>query len=115
MEAWIAGLIGALAGSASSLAGIWIQNRYQHRREMTKIVMESAMRDRNDLIELAFKTGKGGPVPPVVLFVHYHSELFRLMAKGSLTKDALRKLHDENKEMGVLINDMDIQRRKEVI
>ncbi|MBM3106147.1 hypothetical protein IIE18_13480 [Pseudomonas sp. V1] len=113
MEAWAAGLIGALVGSASSFAGIWIQSLYQHRREMAKMVMESAAKDRADLVELAMKTGRGGPIPPVVLFVHYHAELFKLMGKGQLTQKRLKKLHDENKEMWRLIHQMDEQRRAE--
>jgi hypothetical protein len=113
MEAWAAGLIGALVGSVSSFAGIWMQSRYQHRREMSKMIMESAAKDRNDLLELSMKTGRGGPVPPVVLFVHYHAELFRLMGKGQLNHKRLKKLHDENKEMWQLIHQMDEQRRAE--
>lgn len=113
MEAWAVGLIGALVGSVSSFAGIWIQSRYQHKREMTKMVMESATKDRDHLFDLAEKSGERGPLPPIVLFVHYHAELYRLMGKGQLTQKRLKKLHDENKEMGRLILQMDEQRRAE--
>lgn len=113
MEAWAVGLIGALVGSVSSFAGIWIQSRHQHKREMTKMVMESATKDRDHLFDLAAKSGKGGPLPPVVLFVHYHAELFKLMGKGQLNQKRLKKLHGENMEIWRLIQQMAEQRRSE--
>ncbi|MBV4507663.1 hypothetical protein HU751_022790 [Pseudomonas sp. BW13M1] len=111
MEAWLAGLLGALVGAAGSFGGIWIQSRYQHQREMAKMVMESATKDRDHLLEMARKNGGGGPLPPVVLFVHYHGEMFKLMGKGKLNHKRLKKLHEENSEMWRLIRELDEKRR----
>jgi len=107
MEAWAAGLVGAVVGALSSFGGIWIQSRYQHRREMTKIVMETAAQDRLAQIELATKAGRGGPVPPVILYVHYHAELLKLVSSGKLTSDRLEKLHIDNMEMWRQIQALD--------
>ncbi|WP_157687047.1 hypothetical protein [Pseudomonas alkylphenolica] len=78
---------------------------------MAKMVKESAVKGRDDLVDWSVKTGRGGPIPPVVLFVHYHTELFKLMGKGQLTQKRLKKRHDANKEMWQLIHQMDEQRR----
>jgi hypothetical protein len=113
MEAWIAGLLGAAVGAAGSFAGIWMQSRYQHKREMAKMIMESAIKDRDHLLDLAMKAGRGGPLPPVVLFVHYHGELFKLMGKGKLNLKRLKKLHEENQQMWRLIREMEDKRVEE--
>lgn len=113
MEAWAAGLIGALVGSASSFAGIWIQSHYQNRRELMKLVIDSAVKDRNDQIDLALKVGKGGSVAPIALFVHYHLGLHKLVSRKKLTATNLRKLHAENRSMSRLVRELDGQRREE--
>jgi len=115
METWAAGLIGAVVGALSSIGGIWIQSRYQHRREMAKIIMESASKDRDGMVELALKQGKSVALQPVVLFVHYHSGLFKLIEKGKLNGDNLQKLHADNRKMATLIQLMDDQRRRELL
>lgn len=106
MEAWAAGLLGALVGAASSFAGIWIQSHYQNRREVAKMVIDAASKDRAEQIELGIKLNKGGAVAPIALFVHYHAELFRLVGQGKLTKESLRRLYADNKEMSRLIRQM---------
>lgn len=113
MEAWVAGLIGALVGSASSFAGIWIQSRHQNRRELMKLVIDSAVKDRNDQINLALKIGKGGSAAPVALYVHYHMGLHKLVSRNKLTTANLRKLHIENRKMSRLVSELDRQRREE--
>lgn len=112
MEAWTAGLIGALVGSVSSFAGIWIQSRHQNRRELMKMVIDSAVKDRNDQIELALKTGKNGSVAPVALFVHYHVGLHKLISREKLTTANLRKLHTENSKISRLVRELDRQHRE---
>jgi hypothetical protein len=107
MEAWAAGLIGAVIGALSSFGGIWIQSRNQHRREMAKIVMETAAQDRQTQIDLATKKGASGPIPPVILYAHYHAELLKLISSGRLTNKRLEKLHSDNREMWLLIQALD--------
>jgi LPS O-antigen subunit length determinant protein (WzzB/FepE family) len=111
MEAWIAGLLGTLVGAAGSVAGIWIQNHFQARRERLKLILEFAVQDRNDQLEFAKAAGVSGPVAPVALFAHYHGELFKLIDSGKMTEKALRKLYDNNAEVWAVIRDIDAKRK----
>ncbi|MFG0419706.1 hypothetical protein [Pseudomonas sp. zjy_8] len=83
-----------------------MQSRYQHRREIAKMVMEAAAKDRSEQIELGMKLGQVGKIAPVALFVHYHAKLFELVGSGKLTQENLSKLHKENQEMSELMHRM---------
>jgi len=78
-----------------------------------KLVIDSAVEDRNGQIDLALKTGKSGAVAPVALYVHYHIGLHKLISRGKLNADNLRKLHIENRKMSRLVSELDRQRREE--
>ena len=102
MEAWVAGLLGTLVGTFGSVAGVWIQNHFQARRERVRMVMEFAVQDRKNLIDEAKASGKGGPVAPVApvaLFAHYHGELFRLIERGNFSVRELDKISEDNSKL----------------
>ena len=99
MEAWVAGLLGTLVGTFGSVAGVWIQNHFQARRERVRMVMEFAVQDRKNLIDEARASGKGGPVAPVALFAHYHGELFRLIERGNFSVRELDKISEDNSKL----------------
>ncbi len=113
MEAWVAGLMGAAVGAASSFAGVWVQSHYQNRREVLKLVVDAAVKDRNDQIDLALKIGRGGRVAPIALFVHYHMGLTSLISRRKLNTKSLNRLHAENRKMSRLIRELDEQRRED--
>lgn len=106
MEAWIAGLLGTLVGSIGSVAGIWIQNHFQARRERVKMVMEFAVQDRKDLIAHAKEVKQVGPVAPVAVFAHYHGELLRLIESGNFSSKKLMKISEENAEIYRSVQEM---------
>ena len=48
----ISGMVGALVGSASSLAAVFLQTRAQQRRERIRLVLEAAIQDHKSVLEL---------------------------------------------------------------
>lgn len=112
VEAWIAGLLGTLVGATGSVAGIWIQSYFQTRRERLKLVMETAVQDRKDSIQLAKDLGQPiGPIAPIALFAHYHAELFKLIESGKLTSKTMHELYRSNTLLGNIIMEVDEKRK----
>ena len=107
MDAAVAGLIGAGIGASSSLITVWIQARYQAKRERAKFAMEFAERDRQLMNQEADASGKTGPRPPVVLYAHYHRRMFDLLERGKLNDKTLRKMTEENRRLGLTILEME--------
>lgn len=107
MDAAVAGLIGAGIGASSSLITVWIQARYQAKRERARFAMEFAERDRQVMHQEAIAVGKVGPLPPVVLYAHYHQRMFDLLERGKLDDKTLRKMTDENRRLGRTILEME--------
>lgn len=78
-----------------------------------KLVMDIAVQDRNDSIELNKNLGlPAGPIAPIALFAHYHAELFKLIEKGRLTEKNVRNLYRKNTILGNTIAEVATQNRK---
>lgn len=95
MDAAVAGLIGAGIGASSSLITVWIQARYQAKRERSKFIMEFAANDRKEAIESARLRGASAAVAPVALYAHYHSRLLEMIERGKVDDADLSKLSQE--------------------
>ena len=95
----VSGLVGALIGALASIITIWIQSRTQDRRERLRHAAELALEDYKLQLELANKSGKSVSIPPVVIFLHYHSELMELMEKGKVNPENLKKLAERNEQI----------------
>jgi hypothetical protein len=94
MSAVIAALLGALIGAAASIVTIIIQQRYQNKRELLKIASELALQDYRHRCDILAE--KGGKMPPVSAFVHYHVQVLEHMANGTFTPETIQRLSEEN-------------------
>lgn len=103
MDAAVAGLIGAAIGASSSLITVWIQARYTAKRERAKFAVEFAEKDRRDSREYAITMGRQGPVPPVALYAHYHSEMLKLLESGKMNPKSMEKLTADNRKLWAAI------------
>jgi hypothetical protein len=92
----ISGLIGAVIGSLSSILVMLIQSHYQAKRELTNHGIQIAFQDYKTQLEHA---KPGTKAQPISLFVHYHTKMIRLAAKGKLTPGALEELDLELKAL----------------
>jgi hypothetical protein len=113
MESLIIGVIGAFIGAGASILTIWIQTRSQANRDRMRLVMELALEDYKQTIELARATGRPFNAPPVTLYLHYHLELAKLMEKGSLNTVELEILTRENRDLHAAIKRFNREGREE--
>jgi hypothetical protein len=74
------GLIGAIVGALSSWVTLIVQNRYQNRRDRTRLLYETAYKD----YELRIRELPGNIAAfPVIL--DYHQQMMSLIDTGNLT------------------------------
>lgn len=110
LSVWIpllAALGGALIGAAASITAIIVQSRISDRRQRMQAVMATALEHYKNKQELAKHTGQAWVDLPLVTYVHYHSELLKLLERGELTPDTLEELERANVELVVRIAEME--------
>jgi hypothetical protein len=78
----LSGLIGALIGSAASVATTLILSNAQTKREMKKLAIEVALKDFITRVE-----DKSGALPrhPVVILINYYDKVIDLIKRNKLT------------------------------
>lgn len=102
----ISGFVGALIGALASIITVWLQAKTSDRRERLRHAADLALADYRLQLELANKSGQKFAVPPVVLFLHYHLGLMKLMESGELNEVAMRVLADENERFYAVIKEL---------
>jgi len=91
----IAGFIGAVIGAGASVAGMFIQQWFQNRRDRIKIAADLAISDFKCRLELG-RTGEGpSNIPPVSAFLIYHSKLLDILNRGDINEKKLQELSAE--------------------
>jgi len=99
MSSTAAAFLGAIIGSAASLLGLLIQQRYQNKRERLRIAADLAMKDHQQDMELAKNTEGGGAVAPISVYVIYHARLLEELAKSKVTSEKIKELTKERDEI----------------
>jgi hypothetical protein len=96
--ALIAGLVGALIGSLTSIGTLLIQNMFQNRREIKKLMFDTAFRDYELRFRYANEQTPQRTSFPVILA--FHQKMIDLIEKGKLTPRAAREILDAQVAMG---------------
>jgi len=96
LDAAVYGLVGAVIGSASSIATVWIQSKYQARRERAKAVLDFSIRHRAEVVENSDKLSGPVTVLPLAVYIHYQEGMLKLVESGNVTKEALVQLRKAN-------------------
>jgi hypothetical protein len=89
----LSGLVGALVGAGASVAGIYLQSKYQARRELTQTAVTIALEDWK--LRWGAVREQGGVALPLSAFIHYHTRLLDYVVAGRLNADAIRELSAE--------------------
>jgi len=91
-----AGLGGALLGGAASVATVYIQSNGQRKRELLKMATDVALKDYEMLEAAAVRTGRPYDRMPIVLHMHYHAGLLKLIYDGEFNEATYEQLVEEN-------------------
>jgi len=94
----VAGLVGALIGSITSIATIYIQQRGQNKRERANQIFNAATEQFKLAIEFAKIRGSGA-IPQFAIFLHHHNQLYQLLENDNLNADSLKKILTEDDEI----------------
>jgi hypothetical protein len=70
-----------------------IQQRQQNRRDLLKIATEIAREDWKTRWEIVSK--RGGNMPPLTPFIHYHYRVLDALARGNFTSETVAELGRE--------------------
>src|SRR4030042_3556644 len=95
----VSGLLGALVGSASSLAAIFMQTRAQQRRERLRLVIEAAMQEHRSVLELMKLPGGPTSIQPLPSYIYYHLRFMNLIEESHLSPDSMKELDKEMAEV----------------
>jgi hypothetical protein len=93
----IAGFVGILVGAISSVAVIFIQQRYQSKREKMKLASEMALEDYKVHVELL--KSRGGSILPISVYQYFHYEILSSLENGSLDAEKMVQLRDQNRDI----------------
>lgn len=90
----LSAFVGGLTATIASLGAVWLQGRSQNRRERMKMVIELATKEYYDRREQLMAAG-GGPMPPILSFLHYHLELHKILERRELTPEDIVALRQK--------------------
>jgi hypothetical protein len=113
----IAGLVGAVIGSASSIIVMYIQTKVKDRRDKIQQASQLAIEQFKVQFEYArLRQGQGQPgrlsIAPLISYFQYYWELLEAMEDGTLTVDKIREVNKKNKAVMDLIDEYDAEQKK---
>jgi len=94
----IAGFVGAMIGSLTSIVTLIIQNTAQNRRESQRLIFDTAWKDYELRFRYASKDTPQRAAFPVILA--YHHKMIDLLEKGKLSPLAAKEILDAQIQMG---------------
>jgi hypothetical protein len=104
MEASTAALLGALIGATAGVVGQLVGVAYTSRNERRRLAVETGFREWEQLLERVKQPGD--MIFPPVLFVHFNSELIRLIdSRSGLTPENYRVLLQRRDEVRKVIRE----------
>lgn len=89
-------LASALIGASAPVVVMLIQSRSQAKRERMKLISDLAIHDHSTALE-AIKLNDGkGALAPLVLFMHHHAEVLRILEHRAVTAEDLEQIRTAN-------------------
>jgi len=95
----IIGLLGVLVGSFGSILMIYVQSKIQDRRERTKLIVDTALGEYKELIDLAKKQSGKSTIMPLTGTIHWYSKIFEMVDSNNFNEKNLKNLFIENNKI----------------
>ena len=90
---------GTLLGVIGTLGGMWIKHKYESKNELRRIILESAITNWKEAIEVAKHKKADTKIYPLDTFIIQMHKIIASLEKGKLDKDKIRKILLEKKEI----------------
>jgi hypothetical protein len=110
----ITGLIGALIGSASSIATILVQARMKDKRDRTKLLTDIAMSEFKMLLDRAASGQGPSKVVSFSTFLYHYDLVLKAVERGTYTPERAREIALLDNEMLKAVMEIDERRRGSV-
>jgi hypothetical protein len=111
LTAAVFGLVGALIGSASSIAAMIVQSRYKDRRDRSKQVTDLALAEFNTHLELLKSGQTTGGVMPIATYAHVNDLVLTALDGRKLTPKRIAEIIELNETFCRAVQKADLARR----
>jgi hypothetical protein len=91
----LSALVGALVGSAGTVATVWVQARREDRRDRRELAFRIASEQQARHIETAEKSSDGGNIMPIDAYLAHSFALVKAVENGPLTVKVLKQISAE--------------------
>ena len=95
----IAGFIGALIGALGSAFTIYIQQKFQAKRDKVKLASEMAMFNLGFMYKHAADNNRTAKIYPVSVFQYYHHAILTALESGSISADDIKEINLKRNEL----------------
>jgi hypothetical protein len=95
----LSGLIGALIGSASSIATIIIQSKVRDRRDRSKQVTDLSLAEFKMHLDMAVAGTGPSKVAPISTYIFNNNAVLEALENGTLTADRLKAIAQANDDL----------------
>ena len=93
----VSAFFGAILGAGTSILTLFVQNYFQNKREVKKMIFDNAWKDYEIRILHAQENGPRMASFPTILA--YHQEMMNLLEHGQLTPDKAKDILRAQAEM----------------
>jgi hypothetical protein len=96
MDAAIAGLLGTITGAPASGIGVYVQQKFQSRRERQRMAVDLAMQEYSRDLDLAKATNRVAFVAPLASYVICNANLLDAISEEEITPEKIKELSKKN-------------------
>jgi len=96
MDSSVAVLLGGAIGAISSIATIYVQQKFAHKRDICKMATELAVAEFNWATDLANRNNTKVMLPPLSSYVIYHSKILEAVNNGVVTPEKMAEIKSES-------------------
>ncbi len=96
MKEWIslvAGLVGVLIGSGTTISTLWLKEKWAYKRDMRKLALDMATADYQG--QTAVFKDRPNFVTPLPVLVNYYQKLATAVEKGTVDEETFKDLAKE--------------------
>ncbi|WP_234683985.1 hypothetical protein [Bradyrhizobium monzae] len=109
LTAAVFGLVGALIGSASSVATIIVQSKLKDRRDRSKQLLDLSLAEFGHHLDLA-KSNGGGAILPISAYIYNNHLILKALEDGSFGPETLAEIAQKGDEVIRAINETETKR-----